>query len=82
MSPKEAINSTYFLLTFGHDAVFHVEIYLKSIRIQRQGEIPFNHYFNMMLDKLVNLDEERLAALNVLIRQKERVVKAYNKKVK
>lgn len=36
----------------------------------------------MMLDELVDLDEEILSALDVLIRQKERVAKVYNKKVK
>ncbi|XP_057443899.1 uncharacterized protein LOC130736062 [Lotus japonicus] len=36
----------------------------------------------MMLDELVNLDEERISALDVLTRQKDRIAKAYNKKVK
>lgn len=36
----------------------------------------------MMLDELVDLDEERLNALELLQRQKKRVEKAYNKKVK
>lgn len=36
----------------------------------------------MMFDELSDLDEERLVALNVLMRQKERVDMAYNKKVK
>jgi len=36
----------------------------------------------MILDELVDLDEERLIALEVLTKEKERVVKAYNKKVK
>jgi len=36
----------------------------------------------MILNKLVDLGEERLIALDFLIRQKERVAKAYNKKVK
>jgi len=35
-----------------------------------------------MLDELVDLDEERLMALEVLTKQKERVAKAYNEKVK
>jgi len=35
-----------------------------------------------MSDKMADLDEERLMALEVLLRQKERVAKAYNKKVK
>lgn len=35
-----------------------------------------------MIDELVDLDEERLKALELLRRQKKRVEKAYNKKVK
>lgn len=34
-----------------------------------------------MMDELVNLDKERLIALDVFIRQKERIAKSYNKKV-
>ncbi|XP_045797646.1 uncharacterized protein LOC123891803 [Trifolium pratense] len=81
-SPKESTNSTPFRLTYGHDAVLQVEIYLQSIRIQRQMEIPTDHYWSMMFDELVDLDEERLRALDTLSRQKERVAKAYNRKVK
>ena len=36
----------------------------------------------MMLDELVDLDEERLRALDLLRIQKKRVEKYYNKKVK
>ncbi|KAK2436930.1 protein NYNRIN [Trifolium repens] len=81
-SPKESTNSTPFRLTYGHDAVLPIEIMVQSIRVQRQMEIPSEHYENLMMDELVDLDEERLQALDVLIRQKERVAKAYNKKVK
>ena len=35
-----------------------------------------------MADELVDLDEERMLALDSLRRQKERVARAYNKKVK
>jgi len=81
-SPKESTNTTPFRLTFGHDALLLVEILLQLTRIQRQFEIPTNHYWNMILDELVDLDEERLTTLEVLTKQKERVAKAYNKKVK
>ncbi|XP_050875885.1 uncharacterized protein LOC127079541 [Lathyrus oleraceus] len=81
-SPKEATNTTPFQLTFGHDAVLPVEIYLQSVRIQRQGEIQSDLYWEMMMNELVDLDEERLHALEVLRRQKERVARAYNKRVK
>ncbi|KAK2382415.1 hypothetical protein QL285_069951 [Trifolium repens] len=59
-----------------------VEIHLQSARVQRQMEIPLDHYWQMMSDELVDLDEERLGALEVLTKQKERISKAYNKKVK
>ncbi|KAK2436540.1 protein NYNRIN [Trifolium repens] len=81
-SPKESTNTTPFQLTYGHDAVLPVEIHLQSARVQRQMEIPLDHYYQMMSDELVDLDEERLSALEVLTKQKERVAKAYNKKVK
>jgi hypothetical protein len=45
-------------------------------------DIPVDHYWEMMFDELVDLDEERLRALEVFTKQKERVSKAYNKKVK
>lgn len=61
--PKEATNSTPFRLTSGNDAVLLVEIYVQSTRIQRRHEIPPESYWNMMLDELVDLDEERLNAL-------------------
>ncbi|XP_050915881.1 uncharacterized protein LOC127130975 [Lathyrus oleraceus] len=81
-SPKEATNTTPFQLTFGHDVVLPVEIYLQSVRIQRQGEIPSDLYWEMMINELVDFDEERLQALEVLRRQDERVARAYNKRVK
>jgi hypothetical protein len=67
-SPKEAINATPFRLTYGHDVVLLVEIHLQSTRIQRHHEIPSDSYWNMMLDELVNLDEERLSALELVKR--------------
>lgn len=36
----------------------------------------------MVLDELVDLDEERLRALDVLTRKKERIAKSYNKRGK
>lgn len=35
-----------------------------------------------MIDKIVDLDEERLNALELMRRQKKRIQKVYNKKVK
>ncbi|XP_050914736.1 uncharacterized protein LOC127129628 [Lathyrus oleraceus] len=59
-----------------------VEIQVQAVRTQRQYEIPSEDYWSMMTDELVDLDEERMLALDSLRRQKEKVAKAYNKKVK
>ncbi|XP_057418119.1 uncharacterized protein LOC130712297 [Lotus japonicus] len=81
-SPREATGTTPFRLAYGQEAVLPAEVYLQSCRIQRQEEISSEVYWNMMLDELVNLDEERISALDILTRQKDRIAKAYNKKVK
>ena len=36
--------------------------------------IPIDHYWKMMSDELVDLDEERLRALEVLTKQKENAI--------
>ena len=64
---------TPFRLTYGHDAVLQVEICLQSTRIHKHQDIPSEAYWNMMLDELVDLDEERLRALDLLSIQKKRV---------
>ena len=81
-SPKEATGTTPYRLTYGHDAVLPAEICLQSARVQRHQDIPPEVYWDMMLDELVDLDEERLRALDLLRIQKKRVEDSYNKKVK
>lgn len=70
---KEATNVTPFRLTFGHNAVLPTKICLQSVRIQRKNEIPSNHFWSMMMDKLVILGGERLLALDALIRKNKRI---------
>ncbi|XP_050883612.1 uncharacterized protein LOC127086841 [Lathyrus oleraceus] len=81
-SPKEATGTTPFRLTYGHDAVLPVKIQVQAVRTQRQYEIPSEDYWSMMTDELVDVDEERMLSLDSLQRQKEKVSRAYNKRVK
>ncbi|XP_050896211.1 uncharacterized protein LOC127102939 [Lathyrus oleraceus] len=69
-------------IVYGNDAVLPVEIQVQAVRTQRQYEIPSEDYWSMMTDGLVDVDEERMLALDSLQRQKEKVARAYNKKVK
>lgn len=71
-----------FLLTFGHDAILPLEICLQSVRVQRQNDLQLEQYWEMIFDELVDLDEERLDAMEMQARQKECVAKVYNSKVR
>lgn len=62
--------------------MFPLEICLQSIRVQRKNDISSEQYWGLMFGELTDLDEERLAAIDVLIRQKARVAKIYNKRIK
>ena len=81
-SPRESTGVSPYRLTYSHDSVLPVEINLMSVRVQRQNELPTQDYWSMMFDELDQLDEERLLACENIIRQKEKVAKFYNKKVK
>ncbi|XP_050916636.1 uncharacterized protein LOC127131766 [Lathyrus oleraceus] len=81
-SPKEATNLTPFLLTFGYDVGLPADIYLQSIMVQLQNDIQSEQFGELMFDELTDLNKERLAIIDVLIRQKACMVIVYNKRVK
>lgn len=76
-SPKKATNATPFRLTFDHNALLPAEIRLE-LRIKRKIEIPSDHFRSMMMDALVDLDKERLIALDALVGQKKRIAKVFS----
>nr|KYP36187.1 Uncharacterized protein Mb2253c family [Cajanus cajan] len=80
--PRDATKTTPYKLVYGHDAILPLDINLQSICVQKQNELPTEDYWNLMYDELISLDEERLIALQNLVQQKEKVERAYNKRVK
>ena len=59
-SKQLSTNSAFVAQLWGHDVVLPVEIHLQSARVQKQMDIPIDHYWKLMSDELVDLDEERL----------------------
>jgi hypothetical protein len=59
-----------------------VEVNLDDLRIARQNELPAIDYRNLMLDRLDEVLNERVKALGEIERDKLRVAKTYNKRVK
>ncbi|XP_015970033.1 uncharacterized protein LOC107493447 [Arachis duranensis] len=70
-SPRGSIGTTLYKLVYGHDAVLLIDINLQNIRVDRQDEIPVVDYWNSLYDEFNELDDERLRALEQVIRQKE-----------
>jgi hypothetical protein len=77
-----ATKVTHFELVCGQEAVLLIEVNLDALRIARQNELLAVDYHNLMLDRLDEVPDERVKALGEIDRDKLRVVKAYNKRVK
>ena len=82
ISKHSAIKVTPFELVYGQEAILLVEVDLDALRIARQNELSAIDYHNFMLDRLDEVSDERVKALGEIERDKLRVTKAYNKRVK
>ena len=81
-SKRMSINTTPYSLVFGHDAVFPMEITVRSMRITRQNELTHLDYQDAMFAELDEIDEARMAALNSIVVRKQKVSEIYNKRIK
>ena len=59
-----------------------MEINLQALRVARQNDLSVVDYSNLMMDKIDEVPEERLKALREIEKEKLRVAKAYNKRVR
>jgi hypothetical protein len=81
-SKRTATGITPYALTYGHDAVLPMETNIRSARVAFQNGLDFGDYNQAMYMELEDLDELRLSALDHLVVQKQKVARAYNKRVK
>ncbi|XP_050218777.1 uncharacterized protein LOC126669364 [Mercurialis annua] len=81
-SQKSATGTSPFRLVYGYDAMLPMELTVTSTRRRYQCELSKEDYFDKMVIDSLDLDEERLTALDHLEAQKRRVERAYNKRVK
>ncbi|XP_050233002.1 uncharacterized protein LOC126681503 [Mercurialis annua] len=81
-SQKSATGTSPFRLVYGYDAMLPMELTVTSTRRRYQSELSKEDYFDKMVIDSLDLDEERLTALDHLEAQKRRVERAYNKRVK
>jgi hypothetical protein len=82
ISKHSATKVTPFELVYRQEAILHMEVNLDALRIARQNELSAIDYHNLMLDRLNEVSDERVKALGEIKRDKLRVARVYNKKVK
>ena len=73
---------TPFELVYGQEAVLPVEVNLDAYRLAKQNDISTVDYYDLMMDNIDEVSDKRIQALKEIEKDKFRVARAYNKKVK
>jgi hypothetical protein len=82
MAPHGATKTSSYELVYGHHAVLPWEIQSDSRRVVLQKDLSSKDYNGLMMDELEDLHVIRLKSLENIEKNKMRVAKYYNKKVK
>nr|ABA97058.1 retrotransposon protein, putative, unclassified [Oryza sativa Japonica Group] len=82
ISKHGATKVTPFELVYGQEAILPVEVNLGSLRYIKQDDLSSEDYKTLMGDNLDEVVDKRLKALEEIEKEKKRVAKAYNKRVK
>jgi hypothetical protein len=82
ISRHGATNVTPFELVYGQEIVLPVEVNLAAYRLVKQNELSIVNYHDSMMDNIDDVTNKRLQGLKEIEKDKIRVTRAYNKKVK
>jgi hypothetical protein len=82
ISKHSATKVTPFELVYGQEVILPIESNLDALCLARQNKLSTIDYHNLMLDRLDEPLDDRIKALGVIERDKLRVARAYNKRVK
>ena len=82
ISRHGATKVTPFELVCGQEAVLPVEVNLDTYRLAKQNDLSAVDYYNSMMDNIDEVTDKRMKALKDIEKDKLRVARAYNKKVK
>jgi hypothetical protein len=67
---------------YGQEVVFLVYVNLGAYRLVKQNDLDVNTYYVLMMDNIDEVTNKRLEVLEAIEKDKRRVARAYNKKVK
>ncbi|XP_066351257.1 uncharacterized protein [Miscanthus floridulus] len=82
ISSHGATKVTPFELVYGQEAVLPIEVNLDAYRLAKQNDLSAVVHHDLMMDNIDEVTDVRLKALKEIDKDKARVAKAYNKKVK
>ena len=82
ISRHGATKVTHFELVYDQEAVLSVEVNLDAYRLAKQNDLSAVMYHDLMMDNIDEVVDVRLTALKDIEKDKARVAKEYNKKVK
>jgi len=82
ISRHGATKVTPFELVYGQEAVLPIEVNLDAYRLAKQNDLSIVDYYNSMMDNIDEVIDKRMKALKEIEKDKLRVARAYNKKVK
>ena len=64
------------------EAILPIEVNLDAYRLAKQNDLSAVDYYNSMMDNIDEVTDKRMKALKEIEKDKLRVARAYNKKVK
>ena len=73
---------TPFELVYGQAAVLPVEVNLDAYRLAKQNDLSAVDYHDLMMDNIYEVSYKQLQDLKEIEKDKLRVARAYNKKVR
>ena len=73
---------TPFELVYGQEAVLPVEVNLDTYRLAKHNDLSAVDYHNLMMDNIDEVTDKHLKALHEIEKDKLRIARAYNQKVK
>ena len=82
ISRHGATKVTAFELVYGQEAVLSVEVNLDAYRLAKQNDLSVVDYHDLMIDNIDEVSDKQLQALREIEKDKLRVARAYNKKVR
>ena len=80
--PDMVLLKLLLLSLFGQEAVLPVEVNLDAYRFAKQNDLSAVDYHDLIMDNIDEVSDKRLQALREIKKDKLRVARAYNKKVR